>query len=103
MTTIQTRRLRLREFSTGDLDDMAALLGDHVKSSAQGQGYATEAALACRDHARSHGLAARVVSIIHHENATSRRVAEKVGMRLDRSLTHASPVHNVFAMDLTIG
>ena len=121
-----TRRLRFREMSMADLDDMANLLGDpqvmeyyphpkdrgeaaewiewnmrnyaeyghglwiietrqgdfigdcgltwqkvngtpqlevgyHVKTAAQRLGYATEAAIACRDYARSHALAARIV------------------------------------------
>lgn len=165
MTPNETRRLRFREMSTDDLDDMADLLGDprvmeyyphpknrteaagwidwnvrnyaeyfhglwviethagefigdcgltwqkvdgtpalelgyHVKGSAQKFGYATEAAVACRDYAGSHALASRLVSIIHQDNRSSQRVAEKVGMRLDRSLRHASPVHLVFAMEL---
>ncbi|MCF2572452.1 GNAT family N-acetyltransferase [Brevibacterium sp. UCMA 11754] len=83
------------------VDDTRGLeLGYHVKSSAQKFGYATEAAIACRDYAGSHALASRLVSIIHQDNRSSQRVAEKVGMRLDRSLRHASPVHLVFTMEL---
>ncbi|GAA1859541.1 GNAT family N-acetyltransferase [Brevibacterium marinum] len=104
--------------STNDLDEMANLLGDcgltwqmlnataelevgfHVKTSAQYFGFATEAAIACREYARSHALASRLVSIIHRDNRPSQRVAQKTGMSLDRSLTHSSPVHDVYSMDL---
>lgn len=75
-------------------------VGYHVKSSAQSLGYATEAAAACRDYARSRALSSRLVSIIHLDNRASQRVAEKVGMSLDRTLNHSSPVHTVFAVDL---
>lgn len=75
--------------STNDLDEMANLLG-----------FATEAAIACREYARSHALAPRLVSIIHQENRPSQRVAEKIGMSLDCTLTHSSPVHLVYAMNL---
>lgn len=83
------------------VDDTPALeLGYHVKASAQKLGYATEAAVACREYASSHSLASHLVSIIHRDNRASRRVAEKVGMRLDLTLRHSSPVHVIFAMDL---
>lgn len=75
-------------------------LGYHVKASAQKLGYATEAAVACREYTSSHALAPHLVSIIHRDNRASQRVAEKVGMRLDRTLRHSSPVHVVFAVDL---
>lgn len=83
------------------VDETPALeVGFHVAQSAQGFGYATEAALACRDFASSHALASRLVSIIHRDNRPSQRVAEKIGMNPDRTLTHSSPVHLVYAMDL---
>ena len=55
-------------------------IGYHVAPAWQGRGYATEAALACRDLARvelaEHGL----VAIVHPENRASQRVAEKIGL-----------------------
>lgn len=160
-----TARLRLREMTDDDLDDMAALLGDlrvmeyhphpkdrteaaewirwnrrnyaehgfglwivethkgeflgdcgltwqtvngtphlevgfHVKPSAQGKGFATEAALACVDHARELEVAAMLTAIIHRDNRPSRRVAEKLGMQRNPELRHKSPVHEVFSLDL---
>jgi len=45
-----------------------------------GQGLATEAARAVRDHAFDNLQLAHVISLIHPENTASRRVAEKNGM-----------------------
>lgn len=55
-------------------------VGYHVRSDAQGQGFATEAALAAREYARSVLGANELVAIIHPENVASRRVAEHLGM-----------------------
>lgn len=83
------------------VNDSAHLeVGYHVKTSAQNLDYATEAATACRDHARSQALSSRLVSIIHQHNRASQRVAEKIGMSLDRRLKHSSPIHLVYALDL---
>jgi RimJ/RimL family protein N-acetyltransferase len=76
-------------------------VGYHVKAAAQGKGCATEAALACRDHAHRLALAQHLVAIIHQGNRPSQRVAEKLGMRRDPSLRHASPIHEVFSLDLS--
>ena len=55
-------------------------VGYHVRSDLQGQGYATEAAIACRDYARDQLEAKELIAIIHPENRASERVAEKIGM-----------------------
>lgn len=55
-------------------------VGYHVLPGRQGQGFATEAAAACRDFARDAIGAEELVAIIHPENTASRRVAEKIGM-----------------------
>ena len=148
-----TARLTFREMTPGDLDDMAALLGDpdvmtyyprpktrqeaaqwidwnrrlyrthgyglwvltaagdfvgdcgltpqivdgvtelevgyRVLPGLQGRGYATEAAAACRDFARTVLGASRLIAIIHPDNRPSQRVAEKIGLRLEkRALVH---------------
>ena len=56
-------------------------VGYHVRADLQGRGYATEAAAACRDHARDALGSPELVAIIHPANTASRRVAEKIGMR----------------------
>jgi RimJ/RimL family protein N-acetyltransferase len=48
------------------------------------QGYATEAALACRDHAFDALGKDRIVSLIAPENIASIRVAQKIGETLER-------------------
>ncbi|WP_284977300.1 GNAT family N-acetyltransferase [Arthrobacter sp. efr-133-TYG-104] len=55
-------------------------VGYHVRSDLQGQGYATEAAIACRDYARDQLEAQELIAIVHPENRASERVAEKIGM-----------------------
>ncbi|MDP5225661.1 MULTISPECIES: GNAT family N-acetyltransferase [Arthrobacter] len=76
-------------------------VGYHVLPEFQGHGLATEAASACRDHAREVLLAPELVAIIHPENLASRRVAEKLGMEHredDRPGT--ADARTVMAMDL---
>lgn len=51
-----------------------------------GRGLATEAARACRDYATEALGYKRLISLIDPENMASRRVAEKVGMRLEKEI-----------------
>jgi [ribosomal protein S5]-alanine N-acetyltransferase len=53
-------------------------IGYHIVRREWGCGYATEAALACRDIVLGRFGCGRVVSIVAPENLASRRVAEKV-------------------------
>ncbi|MDR8412759.1 GNAT family N-acetyltransferase [Nonomuraea sp. 3-1Str] len=59
-------------------------VGYLVPTALQGRGYATEAAAACRDHARDVLGVDRLISIIHPDNVPSQRVAEKNGLTLER-------------------
>jgi RimJ/RimL family protein N-acetyltransferase len=148
---LETQRLKLREFSQDDLDDLAAMVADedqmgfyprpktrdeasawisrnlalykeygfgfwfieslptsgflgycgirplamegvseieigwHTKKTFWNQGIATEAAMAARDLAfRCFGLL-RLVAIIHPDHIASRRVAENIGMRDEKT------------------
>jgi RimJ/RimL family protein N-acetyltransferase len=65
-------------------------LGYHVRTGLQGNGYATEAAGACRDHARDVLEAKRLIAIIDPENQPSQRVAEKIGLPFEREATSRS-------------
>lgn len=56
-------------------------VGYHVLTNQQGQGYASEAAGACRDFARDALRASQLVAISHPANVASRRVAEKIGIQ----------------------
>ncbi len=58
-----------------------------------GIGLATEAARACRDYGFQKAGLRRLISIIESENAASIRVAEKMGMTLEkRASFHGTPV-----------
>jgi RimJ/RimL family protein N-acetyltransferase len=57
-------------------------LGYHILRSEWGRGYATEAAIACRDWFFTNTNFDRLVSIVWPPNAPSRRVAERVHARM---------------------
>jgi RimJ/RimL family protein N-acetyltransferase len=58
------------------------------------QGYATEAAVKCREHAFKNNLADSLISIIHVDNIPSQKVALKNGMHLDKTTFYRdNPVH----------
>ncbi len=61
-------------------------IGYHIRRDLWGQGFATEAASACRDYGFGVLGCRRLISLIHPQNAASRRVAEKVGMTLQREV-----------------
>lgn len=56
-------------------------IGWAIAAEATGKGYATEAARAAIDWSFANFGPERIVSIIHDENAASKRVAEKLGER----------------------
>lgn len=56
----------------------------------QGKGFATEAAAACLRFAFERLEAEHVVAIINPENTPSRRVAERLGMTLEKETTTAA-------------
>lgn len=61
-------------------------LGWRLGSAAWGSGFATEAALAVRDDAFTRLVLPELISIIHPDNSRSRRVAAKVGMKVERQI-----------------
>lgn len=66
-----------------DLDGAAATeIGWHVKKTFWNKGVATEAARAVREAARTRFGLPGVVALIHPEHVASRRVAEKIGLRI---------------------
>jgi RimJ/RimL family protein N-acetyltransferase len=64
--------------------DLELEIGWTIVRSLWGNGYATEAALACRDQALGELRRERVISLIAPENTASIRVAEKIGETLER-------------------
>jgi RimJ/RimL family protein N-acetyltransferase len=74
-------------------------VGYHVRAAHQGHGLATEAALACRNFARDTLQIPQLVTILHPDNAASRRVAQKIGMRfLENDLGGSIPARSVLGM-----
>jgi RimJ/RimL family protein N-acetyltransferase len=64
-------------------------LGWRLARDSWGRGLATEAAVAARDDAFGRLGLDELISIIHPDNAASRRVATKVGMRIEGPVKHA--------------
>jgi len=62
------------------------------------QGYAFEAAAACRDYVFTKLGRERVISLIRPENLPSQAVARKLGMQPEKEITHWELRHLVFAM-----
>jgi ribosomal-protein-alanine N-acetyltransferase len=68
-------------------------IGYRMRRDCWGNGLATEAARACRDYGFNQAGLRRLISIIESENAASIRVAEKMGMTLEkRASFHEIPV-----------
>lgn len=63
------------------------------------RGLATEAAQAVRDHAFRNLQLARVISLVHPDNLPSRRVAEKIGMQLEKETVFRGFPALVFALN----
>jgi RimJ/RimL family protein N-acetyltransferase len=63
-----------------------------------GHGFATEAATSVRDHGFANRKLDRLISLIHPDNAASRRVAEKNGMTMDAVTTFKRFPAQVFAI-----
>jgi RimJ/RimL family protein N-acetyltransferase len=61
-------------------------LGWRLAPRAWGQGFATEAAQAVRDHAFERLELDELISIVHPENARSRALAERLGMAIAESV-----------------
>lgn len=66
--------------------DLELEIGWTLGSEHWGRGYATEAAVACRDLALGELGRKRIVSLIDRGNAASIRVAEKIGETFEREI-----------------
>lgn len=73
-------------------------LGWIVRRGHQGQGIATEAAAAWRDFALDALELNRIVSMVSEENVSSRRVAEKLGMTVERTAMWGDHPHLMYAI-----
>jgi ribosomal-protein-alanine N-acetyltransferase len=78
-------------FLEKDVDDQAEIELIYVfASDVWGKGYATEAALALRDHAFHRLGLRRFIALIEPGNPASARVAEKIGMQLEKETRRSS-------------
>lgn len=86
---------------TQEVDGIAELeVGYHLLPSAWGKGYATEAAMACKEFARQQRLAPSVISLIDHLNFKSQAVAKRNGMTHEKDTVHRGTPAMVFRVML---
>jgi RimJ/RimL family protein N-acetyltransferase len=78
-------------------------IGYRIDPAYWNQGIATEAARAVRDHAFNDLHLSRVISLIHPDNAPSRRVAEKNGMTLEEATVFRGFPTFVFSLAPALG
>jgi RimJ/RimL family protein N-acetyltransferase len=76
-------------------------VGWTLAPEAQGQGYATEAALCALKYAREELGKREVISVIYPENAPSIRVAEKIGEKYQRDWKRGDRTAHIYGMTLT--
>ncbi|HET9017704.1 MAG TPA: GNAT family N-acetyltransferase [Thermomicrobiaceae bacterium] len=76
-----------------------AELGYDLRADCWGRGLATEAAAAVRDHAFTALGLPRLISLVQVGNLASRRVAEKIGMRLDAEVTRHGRRYWLMSLD----
>jgi len=76
-------------------------IGYHINKAYTGNGYATEAAQACRDYAFGVLKLPKVYSYMKYTNIASQRVAQKNGMKLAMELTdEKNIITKVYAITL---
>jgi len=61
-------------------------LGYHILPEFWGQGFATEAAIKVRDYAIENMICDSLISVIDVRNTGSKKVAEKLGMKIDKEM-----------------
>jgi RimJ/RimL family protein N-acetyltransferase len=73
-------------------------IGYRLDSKYWNRGLITEAARAVRDHAFIDLKLPRLISLVHPDNVPSRRVAEKIGMTVEKQITFRGFPTNVFSL-----
>ncbi len=88
----------VEEIATGQVIGHCGLLDKEIEGETEieltyvfavpawGKGFATEIAVALRDHAFEKMGITRLIALIDPDNGASQRIAEKVGMRFERDL-----------------
>jgi RimJ/RimL family protein N-acetyltransferase len=80
-----------------DMDEVE--IGWHTRPGRKGEGIAPEAAAAARDWAFANLEIDHLISLVRPENQASVRVAEKIGMRVDREVDYKGLRHLVYRID----
>ena len=98
----------LLEKSTGKLVGYCGLLAQTVDGlpeleigysllpDCRDKGFATEAAITCRDFAFDRQLSDSLISIISMTNEPSAKVARKIGMKVEKQTTYKGNEVNIF-------
>ena len=74
-------------------------IGFHIRRDLWRHGLATEAATACRDYGFKALNRHRLISLVHPQNTASRRVAEKIGMTLQREVVWKNKRSCIYAIE----
>jgi RimJ/RimL family protein N-acetyltransferase len=74
-------------------------IGWHTRPGRKGEGIAPEAATAARDWAFANLDVDHLISLVRPENLASVRVAEKLGMHVDREADYKGLQHRVYRID----
>lgn len=86
---------------TPAVDTAGLEVGWHVAVAAQGRGVATEIGRGAIAYARETLGVDRVVALIAPHNGPSRRVAEKLGLAVETTVTYADEPHLLYVSDPT--
>ena len=78
-------------------------IGWHVRRDLWGRGLAPEAARACVAHAFGPHDLSRVTALVRPINQQSRRVAEKIGMAVEREVQYAGVLHLLYVLERARG
>ena len=79
------------------VDDIEELeIGYSILPEFWNKGYATEAAIKCRDYAFENNLTDSLISIISLSNKASAKVAKRMGMTIDKLTEYNSNKVNIF-------
>ena len=74
-------------------------IGWHTRPGRKGEGIAPEAGAAARDWAFENLDVDHLISLVRPENHALGRVAEKLGMHVDREVDHKGLRHRVYRID----